>query len=458
MFFAFPSNKELAASHPSLRHGEEAPIDRLIQPVVAFLRIESLSGILLFIFALVAVGLANSPWSESFHAFWQTEVGFAWNGFAFELTMMEWINDGLMTIFFFVVGLEIKREIVTGELRDWRSAILPIAAALGGMVFPALVFLTLQRGEPGEAGWGIPMATDIAFVVGTLTLLGKRVPQGLKLFLLTLAIVDDLGAILVIAIFYSGSLAWGWLVVGAVGMVAVMAMQRLGVWSIPFYIVAGAVVWYGIYHSGIHPTIAGVLLGLATPTVGRLVPNRAFEYGARQVPILPPDEVSLADVSVQHKLAQLRRMVRLSMSPLERLETALHGWVALVVLPIFALANAGLTLEASSLGEPLAWAVAVGLLVGKPLGILVSAWFVVATRIVRLPSGLSWPVLAGGACLGGIGFTMSLFVSSLAFRDDLSLLSTAKLGVLLGSVASAMLGVSILAAVLYPRDRVAVPV
>lgn len=452
MFFATPPHSSLMAAHPSLRHGEEATIDRLFQPVSAFLRIESLSGILLFLCASAAVLVANSPWAGAFYHFWETEIGLHWGRVHFELTVVEWINDGLMTIFFFVVGLEIKREMATGELREWRGAVLPIAGAIGGMVMPAAIFLLLQKGEPGEAGWGIPMATDIAFVVGTLTILGNRVPHALKLFLLTLAIVDDVGAILVIAIFYSGAIAWGWLALGGVGMLIVMGMQRLGVWSIPLYIVAGVVLWFGVFHSGVHPTIAGVLLGLATPTVGRLVPNRAFEFAAAKASDLPSDAESIENEKMQHKLAQLRRLVRLSMSPLERIEHSLHRWVALLILPLFALANAGLQLQPSSLEEPLAWAVAAGLWIGKPTGILLACGLVVALRLARLPSDVSWSVMLGGACLAGIGFTMSLFVSSLAFSDEETLIATAKLGVFLGSVASALLGVGILAFVLYGKE------
>jgi NhaA family Na+:H+ antiporter len=435
-------DRKFRGFYSHLQHGEEAPIDRMLEPVARFLRIEAVSGVLLLICAAVAMLLANSPWREAVDRFWLADVGFDVGEAQFHLSLLHWINDGLMTVFFFVVGLEIKREIVIGELRQWRAAVLPIAAALGGMVAPALVFLSLQMGTPGEPGWGVPMATDIAFVVGVLTVLGRRVPQSLKLFLLTLAIVDDLGAILVIAVFYSGAVEWGWLALGVFGVAVVVALQRLGVWSIPAYAVAGAVLWYGVYHSGLHPTIAGVVLGLATPIVGRLMPTRPFEYAAMHVRDMPIGPEAMHNPEVHHKLQTLDRLIELSRSPLQRLEHSLHGWVAFVVMPLFALANAGVHLHPSSLFEPLAWAVAAGLVVGKPLGILAASFLVARVGLARLPTDVTWLILLGGACLAGIGFTMSLFVSHLAFQGDL--LGTAKFGVLAGSVASGLLGIAIL--------------
>lgn len=443
-------SRKFRGFYSHLQHGEEAPIDRMLEPVARFLRIEAVSGVLLLICAAVAMLLANSPWQEPVEHFWHADVGFDLGDARFHLSLLHWINDGLMTVFFFVVGLEIKREIVIGELRQWRAAVLPIAAALGGMVAPALVFLSLQWGRPGEPGWAVPMATDIAFVVGVLTVLGRRVPQALKLFLLTLAIVDDLGAIVVIAVFYSGAIEWGWLAVGGGGIAVVIALQRLGVWSIPAYAVAGAVLWYGVYHSGLHPTIAGVVLGLATPIVGRLMPTRPFEYAAMQIGDMPIGPEAVHNPDVHHKLHLLDRLVELSRSPLQRLEHSLHGWVAFVVMPLFALGNAGVHLHLSSLTESLAWAVAAGLVFGKPLGILAASFLVTRVGLARLPTGVTWPILLGGGCLAGIGFTMSLFVSHLAFQGEL--LGTAKFGVLAGSLVSGALGVAILLVALRRQD------
>ena len=367
--------------------------------LVGFLRTEAASGVMLLVCAVVALGLANSPWAETVHDLLHIKIGVAFGGIDLAQPIEFWINDGLMTLFFFVVGLEIKRELTAGELRDPRKAALPIFGALGGMIVPALIYFALRRGTPGERGWGVPMATDIAFVVGVMALLGRRVPLGLKIFLLTLAIVDDLGAILVIAIFYSAAwspiaLAWA----GA-GIGLILALRAIGVRSIVVYALVGVGVWLAVLESGIHPTIAGVVLGL-------LAPSRPV--GGETV------------------------------SPLHRLEQALHPWVAFGVMPLFALANAGVTVKFDSFVDPVGWAVVAGLVLGKPIGIALFAWLAVSLRVAKLPTEVNWSILLGGGCLGGIGFTMALFVADLAFKGDL--LDAAKIGILIGSTLSAIIG------------------
>jgi NhaA family Na+:H+ antiporter len=436
-------------------HGEEAPIDRILHPLGEFLRIEAVSGIVLLACTVVALFIANSPWSHDYEHFLHTEIGFTVGDWHLHLSLLHWINDGLMTIFFFVVGLEIKRELVVGELRDPRTALLPVMAALGGMIAPACIFLLFQLGTPGERGWAIPTATDIAFVVGILALLGKRVPMGLKLFLLSLAIADDLGAVVVIALFYSSNIAVAALLIAILGVAAVAIFQRLGIWSLPVYVAAGAVIWFGMLQSGMHPTIAGVVLGFATPIIGRVFPTRPFEFAANEMRSMPMGMEAMHDTHIQHQLAHLNRLTLLSLSPLERLEHSLHHWVAYLIMPIFALSNAAVTLDVSALGGLTAWAVAAGLVVGKPLGILGFTALAVMTGVGRLPNGTTWPIMVGGACLAGIGFTMSLFVSALAFGENVELMATAKIGVLMGSVVSAVLGVFLLTRTLPKQTEAA---
>ena len=392
---------------------------------------------------MIALGVANSPWAAPFTAFWQTRVGLVAGDFALEKPLLLWINDGLMTVFFFLVGLEIKREIVLGELRDPRNAALPVAAALGGMIVPAAIYLAFQWGGPGERGWGVPMATDIAFVVGLLALLGRRVPIGLKILLLTLAIVDDIGAILVIAVAYTADLEPLFLLPAAAGFGLIYLSNRIGVRPVPVYAVLGAGIWLAFLKSGVHPTVAGVLLGLLTPAhpwfAASSLANVA-EGVARRL----RDDREGDDESAHHEEAVhvLTRTARETLSPLDRLETALHPWVAFGIMPLFALANAGVRIEWGGVGNPVAVAIAVGLIAGKPLGILGFSWIAVRLGLARLPAGMGWKPLIGASCLAGVGFTMSLFVAGLALKGDL--LDAGKSGILVGSVVSAVLGVALL--------------
>jgi NhaA family Na+:H+ antiporter len=408
------------------RFSGAAPIERLLRPFVRFLHIQSASGIVLLLCTVVALVLANSAWSADYFAFWQTRVRVGFGSFGLDKPLLLWINDGLMTLFFFVVGLEIKRELVAGELSELRKAMLPIVAALGGMVVPALVYLGLQWGRPTAHGWGIPMATDIAFVVGFLALLGSRVPHGLKVLLLSLAIADDIGATLVIALFLTEAVSMTALAVGGAGFVVVVLLRWIGVRWTPVYFVVGSFIWLAFLKSGVHPTVAGVALGLLTPARPWLGDRLPFD-------------------SVTDMVGRLGRLAGDESAPrgelisvLERLERLLHPWVAFLIMPVFALANAGVDIGAGMMYTPVALSVAVGLLFGKPLGIFLFSWASVKAGMTRLPTGIDNRVLLGAGCLAGIGFTMSLFIAGLAL--DGVHLHEAKVGILAGSAVSAVLG------------------
>ena len=412
-----------------------------MEPFERFLHVESAGGVVLLIAAVIALGLANSPWSDAFLGLWKTRVAFSIGEFEMDHSLKHWINDGLMAIFFFVIGLEVKRELVLGELRDLRRAILPLIAAVGGMVVPAGVYLALQAGEPAARGWGIPMATDIAFVVGILALLGPRIPLTLRVMLLSLAIADDIGAILVIAIGYTSGLDWTWLGVGFAGMGLVVLLARLGVRSIGVYALVGAVVWLGFHESGVHATIAGVLLGLVTPAHSWVAEGALAELAEDTFALLRGE--GLDGGARHHALRQVETAARETLSPLERLEAGFHPWVAFVIMPLFALANAGVALNLGDVADPVALAVAAGLVLGKPLGIVGFSAIAVALRVARLPEGVGWGALLGGSFLAGIGFTMALFIGDLALDGDA--LDAAKVGILGASVVAGACGIAILA-------------
>jgi NhaA family Na+:H+ antiporter len=422
-----------------------ARVERWLAPVSRFLHVESASGIVLLTCTALALLLANSPLSGSFAALWKTRVQLTIGGFTLNGTLGHLvINDGLMVIFFFVVGLEIKRELRTGELRDPRNALLPVLGAAGGMIVPALVYVAFQWRQPGQGGWPIPMATDIAFVVGVLALFGSRIPLGLQVLLLSLAIVDDLGAVLVIAFAFTEQIAWGWLAASLGGLVLAYLLNRVGVRQVGIYVVVGFGVWLAVLQSGVHPTVAGVMLGLLTPArawVGR----KTFTAVVGDLWHRLRSDASQGDA--RHvDLEQLEFISREATAPLHRLETALHPWVAFVIMPIFALANAGVALEASGLRNPVAQAVAAGLIIGKPVGILLFCWAATRLGLGRLPDRVGWLLLIGGACLAGIGFTMSLFLNGLVFPpSEFPAEEVAgKIGTLAGSLVSAGLGSIIL--------------
>ncbi len=413
------------------------PVGRLVEPIVRFLHVESSGGLVLLACTAAALLLANSPLEHAYESVRQAVIGVRVGGAALSEPLLAWINDGLMSLFFLVVGLEIKREVVAGELSDPRKALLPVVAAVGGMVVPAALYALGMGGRPGSHGWGVPMATDIAFVVGFLTLLGPRVPGGLKVLLLTLAIADDIGAVLVIAAAYSSGIAWVPLILAAAGLALVPLLWWLGVRGLTPYAVLAAAVWLGFYASHVHPTVAGVLLGLLTPA--------RPDVGGR----VPLDVIA----DLYGRLRGLQRGTPVAadaLSPAERLEAALHPWVAFGIMPLFALANAGVRVRLDTLATPVALAVAGGLLLGKPLGVVLFSWASVRARLARLPDGVTWRVMLGAGCLGGIGFTMSLFIAGLAF-DEAALLDDAKVGILTGSALSAVVGCLLLLAFLPRR-------
>ena len=412
---------------------------RVAQPVARFLRIEAAGGMLMLLGTVVALVWFNVA-ADSYESFWHTELAINVGGFHLDLTLQEWVNDGLMALFFFVAGMEIKREMVSGELRDPKAAALPIIAALGGMIVPALIYTAFNHGGAGSNGWGIPMATDIAFAVGVVSLLGSRVPVQLKLFLLTLAVADDLGGIGVIAIFYSNGLAFGWLA-GAFAVFAGMyLLRRLGVWWFPLYVVLGAVAWYFMLRSGVHATIAGVVIGFLTPT-RPLRPGVEAETIADRLENQP--ELSAADV----KNASF--LIRESVPVDERLMDMLHPWTGFLIIPVFALANAAIPLNATALSDAanssITWGVAVGLVLGKTIGVTGMAWLAVKIGVARLPRGATWFHMFGAAVAAGIGFTVAIFITGISFTDVV-LQEDAKIGIFAASITAAVLSSIILAA------------
>jgi NhaA family Na+:H+ antiporter len=430
-------------SYSRITHLPERPIQRLQRPLLAFTHIESASGIVLLVCTAIALIAANSPYAEAYAAFWNQEFRFAIGGFELAYPLWYWANDGLMPIFFFVIGLEIKRELVIGELSDPKKMVLPVVAALGGVVVPVAIYLAFQYGQPGLRGWAVPMATDIAFVVGCLSLLGKRVPYGVTVLMLSLAIVDDLAAVLAIALFYTSSIKVTWLAGAVAGLVVVAAMNRLGIRRIGFYVVVGASVWLCTLKSGIHPTIAGVILGLMTPAMPWLGGPKFMGFLRQTNETLLKEETTIANAELM--VADLAFASREALAPLSRIERGLHPWTAFAIMPVFALANAGVPIAVESIGTPVSIAVATGLFFGKSLGIFGASWLAVKLGWATRPAGVTWPVLVGAAFLGGIGFTMALFIASLGLSGDQ--LVAAKIGVIIGSFCSAVVGMLILTTV-----------
>jgi NhaA family Na+:H+ antiporter len=409
---------------------------RLIRPLVDFLHTEAAGGVALVFVTVVALVWANSPWDASYNELWATDLAVSLGSWELDLDLRQWVNDGLMALFFFVVGLEIKRELVEGELRDRRRAMLPVCAALGGMLAPALIYAAFNAGGRGSEGWGIPMATDIAIAVGVLSLMGSRVSPSLKLFVLALAIVDDIGAMVVIAVFYTDDVD-GAALLAAVGLVLVIAvMRRSGIRSTAAYVVAGVVLWLTLHESGIHATLAGVVLGLMTPTQ----------------PIRRPDLIDaaeLADVSSYHAARQTATAAREAVSVVEWLEHLLHPWTSFVVVPLFVLANAGIPLSRTAVGDALTSSVGggivVGLVVGKVVGITGATWLATRLRIARLPGDTRWSGIVGVSAVAGIGFTVSIFITGLAFGGD-PLENEAKVAILAASLLAAALGSALVVA------------
>ena len=394
---------------------------------------------------------ANSPWAEYYTALWHTPFGLRLGPWSFERDLHFWINDALMTVFFFLVGMEIKRELIEGELRTLRQALLPAIAAAGGVVLPAAIFFVLNRGTAGEAGWAIPMATDIAFSIGCIVLMGKRVPRPLLVFLTALAIFDDIVGILVIAIFYGGGLDGMGLVRVVLLVGAIWAVARLGVQSWVVWGVAGVALWLGLHYAGVHGTIAGVLLGLLVPAVTRRpvreVLGELREHSRRTLEV--SERLDTGD------LLHVRDGLREAVPPLQRFEHALHPWVAFFIMPLFGLANSGVSvaaMTAADLTAPVFLGVAVGLFVGKQLGIFAFTWAAVRVGVADVPGGAPWSRVYGVAMVAGIGFTVALFIANLAFGGHPELLDQARLGVLVGSLVSGVSGMLVLWLLPEPGD------
>lgn len=423
-------------------------LQTIVQPIEAFIHAETSGGLLLLACAAFALLWANSPFADGYVHFWETSLSFGFGSAGVAKSLHHWINDGLMVLFFFVVGLEIKRELLVGELSSVRKAVLPALAALGGMLVPAFFYAIFNAGREGANGWGIPMATDIAFALGVLALMGKRIPLSLKVFLAALAIADDLGAVLVIAIFYTSSLNMGMLGLAALFAVLAFVGNSLGVRGILFYLVIGVCLWWCVMQSGIHATIAGVVLALAIPAKQRI---NAHDF-THEVEVLiqefarqTHEQTSvLANQAAQSAVKQLEIACEEVQTPLSRFETNLHTTVAFVIMPLFAIANAGVSIEGASLWDALVSApslgITLGLFLGKPLGIMLFSWIACKARIAALPDGIRWREMFGVACLGGIGFTMSLFVESLAFPGSPILSTDAKIGIFCGSILSGIVG------------------
>lgn len=421
-------------------------IRRILRPFQEFANREASSGISLLVCTVVALVWANSPWGQSYIDLWHAEGTIGIVPYVLSQSLLHWINDGLMAVFFFVVGLEIKRELVTGELASFRHAALPIAAAIGGMVVPASIYATLNRGTAGVPGWGIPMATDIAFALGALALLGNRIPLSLKVFLTALAIVDDIGAVLVIALFYTTGMNWLALLFGGMLLGILYLGNRTGVRDPKFYVVFGAGLWLAFLESGVHATIAGVLLAMTIPAYSRIDPRQFLDTTSQLLAEFQKAGIpqSSAWVSAEQRdvVLAIEEACEQVETPLQRFEHALHPWVTFLIMPIFALANAGVSLQGNLMEawtHPVSLGTIAGLVIGKQVGITAASWLAVKSRIAALPSRVTWWQVYGVSWLGGIGFTMSLFIASLAFGEG-ELLTSAKLGILTASVFAGVVG------------------
>lgn len=418
-----------------------------LRPFQQFFHTEAVGSVLLLLCAGAALVAANSVWAESYERLWTIPIVIGVLNHSLSLTLHQWINDGLMAIFFLLVGLEIKRELLAGELASPRQAALPIAGAIGGMVLPAALYLALNHDGLQVRGWGIPMATDIAFALGTLSLIAPRAPTGMKVFLAALAIVDDMGAVVVIALFYTHAIAWGPLTIATLAFAALLSLNALRVRRLAPYLILGVGLWFFVHGSGVHATIAGVLLALTIPTRTRINATEFSEEARKLLDefdrIETGDDIVLTSKGQQEAIDALERASEAVTAPLLRLEHALHGLSAFVVMPLFAFSNAGVHLPSSGSGGGVALGVAVGLAVGKPLGIMAAAFAAVNLRLAALPTGVSWTTLHGCAWLGGIGFTMSLFIATLAF-EGAPLLASAKLGIIVGSLVAGLMAAMIL--------------
>ncbi len=431
-------------------HWSTTPLARVLGPMQEFVQQSQSGGIVLLVMAVVALALANSPLRASYLAVLDLPIGITAGPLVLEESLLHWVNDGLMAIFFFLVGLEIKREVLVGELANLRAAMLPIVAAVGGASVPAVLYFTLNAGGSGARGWGVPMATDIAFALGCLALLGSRIPFGLKIFLTAVAIVDDLIAVLVIAVFYTSELH---LIVLGAGLVVLLILAIANVFGIrsPFiYASLGVLVWLAFLNSGVHATIAGVLVALTIPARSRIDAPTFLEHARRTLRHFDQndgeDTQARTTETQQSAIIELEEVCEQAQAPLQKMEHRLHSWVGFVIMPVFALANAGVVLSANSVDRsslPVLLGIVLGLTLGKPIGIVGAAWLAVRAGIAELPPGVSWRHMLGTGILAGMGFTMSLFIASLAFTDPATL-ATAKLAILLASLLAGVAGLLLL--------------
>ncbi len=431
---------------PTWRESDRFVPRTFVQPVLRFMQIEAAAGVVMLAAAIVALVWANSPWHAAYETFLSTPVTLRVGKLVQldDMTLHGWVNDAAMSLFFLLAGLEIKRQLLRGELRDRKAAALPALAALGGMIVPALIFLAVNAGHPGVHGFGIPVATDIAFAVGVVSLAGKRVPLGAKIFLLTLAVVDDIGGIVVIAIFYAEGVSFGWLAFGAATIAATVVLRRNDVRSLVPYIVLGSLCWLAFHQAGVEAAIVGVIFGLLTPIVPFHDPAEFAPLARRFV-----DDVDatfadgrITDDERDHNEIAFEDMARLAAetaSPLERIEARLALWVSLLIVPVFAFANAGVRIETDALEGRIALGVGLGLVLGKTIGVFSFSWLAVRLGLGKLPAGTTWRHAFGLAVTAGIGFTVALFVATLSF-DDAAFTSSAKIGVLGGSLVAGILG------------------
>ncbi len=415
-----------------------------------FVHSEVTGSVLLLVCTIGALAWANSPWAEAYFDLAHTKISISWGGSALALSLQHWINDGLMALFFFVVGLEIKREVVVGQLSSLRRAILPVTAALGGMIIPALFYVVLNNGGPGARGWGIPMATDIAFALGVLAVFGTRAPVGLKVFLTALAIADDLGAVMVIALFYTEKIRWGALLVAGICLVLLFAANRLRIRRTGCYIILGLGVWGAVLASGVHATVAGILVAMLVPMRASIEPGRFLATAGERLKTLAG--MSLSRESMVTDKEQLEQISEIHLAagdmrpPGLTLEHHLHPVMVFVILPLFALFNAGIAFDGGALGtlaRPVSLGIILGLVLGKPLGIVLFSWLAVLSGRAGLPEGVTWGQIVGAGLLAGIGFTMSLFISDLAFPGD-RLVDEAKMGILAASLVAGAAGYIVL--------------
>ncbi|HEY3402550.1 MAG TPA: Na+/H+ antiporter NhaA [Ohtaekwangia sp.] len=424
-------------------------IDLFLHPIHRFMQATTTAGIALMASAVVALVWANSPWQESYYHLWEYNLTISLADFAVSKSLHHWINDGLMSIFFFVVGLELKREILAGELSSLRRALLPLVAAAGGMIVPAVLYLTFNPHEPQAAGWGIPMATDIAFALGIISLLGNRVPVSLKIFITALAIADDLGAVLVIAFFYTSDISLLSLGAGAGFMIVLVTANYLGVRSTLFYAIVGiAGLWLAFLMSGVHATIAGVLLAMIIPArtkIDELTFTDQLKKFVAEFASIPPNKVTLLEPEQNHVIHKIHKITSAATTPLQHLEHNLHPWVAFGIMPLFALANSGIEISSSLFTSTffagISMGIFTGLVLGKVTGVFLSSWIVVKLNLAVLPQGVTFKHIFGAGLLAGIGFTMSIFITGLAFTDQATL-TEAKVGVFMASTVAGLLGYS----------------